>query len=177
MLSRSNSLFGRTIIVALFGLFVPRMSIAQDANPLRVWAAAGMGAGVPTSGGDGIANMAQLVFHKQPHHVAIRGLLLHDMESPTNSSATRTIGELGPLYGRTRMFDWGHAAVASGISGVILDPCPDDDDPCFTFGIPLVAEAAINTKFVGLGIQAFANFNGKATYAGAVLFLELGWLP
>lgn len=160
------------MLVALFGCIAANAAMAQEIpDATRVWAAVGLGAGVPASGGDGIGNMAQLVYQRMPHHAAIRGLVLHDLDR-----ATDLIGELGALYGRTHLFGWGHAAVASGVSAVAFDACPDDDDSCFALGVPVVAEAALSGRFVGLGLQAFANYNPKAAYAGATLFLQLGWL-
>ncbi len=143
----------------------------ENANRARVWGAVGVGASKPASGGDAITNMAELVYQKAPHHVAIRGLLLHDIDRSTNE-----IGELGLLYGRTRSLAWGNASVGAGMSGIGFSACPDDDDSCFTFGVPIVAEAAKSGKFLGLGIQAFGNLNSKAAYAGAVLFVQVGRL-
>jgi hypothetical protein len=115
--------------------------------------------------------MAQLVFQKNAHHAAIRALVLHDIERSTSE-----IGELGALYGRTSAFSWGRGSVAAGVSAVAFDTCPDDDDSCFTPGIPVVAELSRSSRIIGVGIQAFGNVNAKASYAGAVLFLQLGRL-
>ena len=136
-----------------------------------MWGAIGAGASMPTSGGDAITNMAQLVYQKQTLHAAFRILLLHDLDRHTNE-----IGEIGPLYGRTREHSWGRSSIATGFSWVGFFRCPDDDDSCSTLGVPLIAEAEIGRKFAGLGIHAFANVNGTASYAGAVLFLQFGRL-
>ena len=159
-------------LAALAGVMAASPVSAQDVpGRTRIWGAVGLGAAMPTSGGDAIVNIAQLVLQRQPHHVAIRGVVLHDLDR-----ATDLIVELGPLYGRTRDLTWGYAAIASGVSGVAFDACPDDDDSCFTVGVPLVAEVAITRRFIGLGIQAYANLNDKAAYAGAALFLQVGRL-
>lgn len=159
-------------LIALVACFTARAVKAQDAgNRARVWAAIGVGGSAPASGGEGITNMVQLVYQKTPHHAAIRGLILHDIDRNTNE-----IGEVGILYGRTRSLPWARVAVATGISEVGFSACPDDDDSCFTGGIPIVAEASRSGRFFGVGLQAFANVNGKAHYAGAVLFLQLGRL-
>src|SRR5688500_13048534 len=151
----------------------PLAASAQQApERMNVWGAVGAGAGLPSSGGDRIANMAQLVLQKSSHHFAVRGLILHDIES-----STREIGELGALYGRANAFRTRGAVIAAGISGVAFDTCPDDDDSCFTVGVPLIAEIARSWKILGLGLQGFANVNRKASYAGAVLFLQAGRLP
>lgn len=143
----------------------------ENASRTRVWGAIGVGGGMPTSGGDGIANMAQLVYQKGPHHVAVRGLVLHDLDR-----STKEIGELGALYGRANVFTRGHVDVAAGLSGVAFDTCPDDDDSCFTVGVPIVAEAAVSRRLAGVGFQVFGNINSKAAYAGAAIFLQLGRL-
>jgi hypothetical protein len=161
-----------TIFLALLACIAASGAEAQKlSSRTRVWGAVGAGAGVPRSGGDGITNMAQLVFEKQSHHAAIRGLVLHDIERPT-----KAIGEVGVLYGWTRAVGRARLSLASGLSGVAFDTCPDDDDSCFTLGAPLVSEITAGGRFVGLGFQTFGNINGKASYAGGVLFLQLGRL-
>jgi hypothetical protein len=159
------------VVIAVLGCLAAGNASAQDAGRTRVFAAAGVGAGIPSSGGDGIANMGQLVFQKNAHHVALRGFVLHDLDRTTNE-----MGEVGILYGRARVKRDGYFAVAGGVSFNAFDTCPDDDDSCFTFGVPLVAEAALNRGAVGLGVQAFGNLNAKASYGGAVLFVQLGRL-
>jgi hypothetical protein len=101
----------------------------------------------------------------------MRILLIHDIDRNTNE-----IGEIGPLYGRTREHSWGRSTLATGFSWVGFFHCPHEDDECSTLGVPLVAEAAIASKFAGVGMQAFANVNGTASFAGAVLFVQLGRL-
>ena len=152
---------------------LPVAAAAQDAHDrTSVWVAAGVGAGAPSSGGDGIANMAELVLQKKSHHFAVRGIVLHDIERNT-----KEIGEIGLLYGRRKAFGRQNAVGAAGVSGVAFDTCPDDDDSCFTPGLPVVVEVSRSWTVVGVGIQAFANFNRKASYAGAVLLLQVGRLP
>jgi hypothetical protein len=167
-----RSVLGRSVLFVLFLCATASAALAQDgSNQTRVWGALGIGAGVPTSGGDGIANMAELVIQKRPHHFAIRGLVLHDL-----ARATETIGEVSAVYGRTNLLPSTNVALAIGVSGVAFDTCPDDDDSCFTVGLPIVAEFSRSRQFIGLGIQLFGNLNAKASYAGAVVFLQLGQL-
>ena len=167
-----NTVRGRSIVLVLFLGTAPSAALAQDSHiQTKVWGALGIGAGVPTSGGDGIANMAELVIQKRPHHFAIRGLVLHDL-----ARETETIGELSALYGRTNLLPSNDVAVAVGLSGVAFDTCPDDDDTCFTLGLPIVAEFARSRQFIGLGVQAFGNLNSKASFAGVVVYFQLGRL-
>lgn len=146
-------------------------AMAQGDNRALVWGAIGVGAAVPTSGGEGIANMAELVFQKKPHHAAIRALMIHDIERPTNE-----IGELSALYGWTTTLQSFPVVIATGLSAVGFFDCPDDDDSCFTLGVPVVAEVSRNARFIGIGLQSFININSKASYAGGILFLKLGRL-
>ena len=162
------------------GLFMLVMAGGADAQelrePSRVWAGAGLAGGGSSEVG-GLGVMLQIVYQKQPHHVALRGVYLHDLSGFPDSGGGDIIAEAGLLYGRTNAMKWGHVAFAAGASAVAFDTCPNDDDTCFTVGVPLAAEAALTGKVVGLGLQVFGNVNTKAPYAGVSLFLLLGWLP
>jgi hypothetical protein len=46
-----------------------------------------------------------------------------------------------------------------------------------TLGIPLTAEAGVQTTFIGLSVQAFANLNAEAPWAGVAGRILLGWMP
>ncbi len=119
---------------------------------------------------EGGAGLVQLVWQRGPHHVALRTVGITDFYDATS--------DVGVLYGRTRTASWGHAAVAAGLAGVHLDRCGDGSfDGCWAVGVPVAAEAALQTLVAGLGVQAFANLNTRAPYAGLVLFLQLGWMP
>jgi hypothetical protein len=49
---------------------------------------------------------------------------------------------------------------------------------CHTIGVPVIAEAALCPAPVfGLGAQIFANVNSRMTYGGAMVFLQIGWMP
>jgi hypothetical protein len=163
------------LLVAM--LASPGALAAQQEPHNRIWAGAGVTAGASNNVVSGLGLMGQVVFQRNPHQVAIRGLFLQDVDDFPDSSSGNALGEIGLLYGRARGMSWGHVSVAAGVSAVGFDPCPNDDDTCFTVGIPLVAEAALSAKVVGLGLQAFAHMNTKASYAGISLFVQLGWMP
>ncbi len=147
-------------------------ALAQNiSNSTRVWGAVGIGAAAPSSGGDGIANVAQVVHEYKSNVFALRGVIVHDIERPTNE-----LGEVGILYGRSSPVKSFAATLAAGLSGVGFSACPDDDDSCFTIGLPIVAEVSWRSQFVGIGFQSFGNINPKATYAGGVVFVQLGRL-
>jgi hypothetical protein len=167
----------RSVLVAVLSVFVASAAAAQETQPRsRIWA----GAGLASGGGSemsGVGLIGQFVFQRQPHSIALRGVVLDDLSGFPDSGGDDVIGELGLLYGRTRVIGPGHVGFSLGVSGVALDPCPHDDDPCFMVGVPLVAEAALSAKVVGVGLQLFGNINAKMTYAGVAAFLQLGWLP
>lgn len=150
--------------------------LSAQQRPARAWAAVALTMGGSADVG-GLGVSGQLVYQKQPHQFGLRGMVLHDLSGFPDSGGGDTFGELGLLYGRTRMFDAGHIGFSIGASLVAFDPCPHDDDTCFTIGVPMVAEAALSARVVGIGVQAFGNLNGRAPYAGAALFIQLGWLP
>ena len=171
MRDRVKNLITSGISAIAVAAFATAGAAQADDSRVLVWAAAGVGAAAPTTGGEGIANIAQLTVQKRPHHAALRLVAIHDIDRPTNE-----IGELSALYGRTRSIRNYPVALATGLSAVGFFDCPDDDDSCFTFGVPLVAEVSRNSRFAGVGLQAFANINTKALYAGGVLIIKLGRL-
>jgi hypothetical protein len=156
-------------------LLLPGAAEAQALRqPARAWLAAGLGGGGGAADVGGLAFMAQVVYQREPHHLAVRGLALGD----TRASGSPDVGELGVLYGRTRMGYMGHMSVAAGLALTALDPCPDDDDTCVVLGVPVVADAALRLfPVAGIGVQLFGNVNQHASYAGLALYLQLGWLP
>ncbi len=144
-------------------------AVAQE-RP-RIWLGAGVGGG-GTSQASGAGVLGQLVYQKNAHHIAVRGLWFADIYS--NDS----MGELGVLYGRAAKRDWGHATAAAGLAFTSVTPCGSSTTGCNTLGVPVVVEAALRfATVVGLGAQVFVNLNPKGVYRGAALFLQLGWLP
>jgi hypothetical protein len=102
------------MLIIVFAFLTASTAAAQElSGRARVWGAVGAGGSVPTSGGDAITNMAQIVYQKNTLHAAMRILLLHDIDRNTNE-----IGEIGPLYGRTREHSWGRSVIATGFSWV-----------------------------------------------------------
>lgn len=141
-----------------------------SSSPGRAWLGAGLGLGVG-GGVDGGAGLVQLAWQRAPHHVVLRGLGLAELYGGN-------AGELGLLYGRVRTGPSRHLAVATGLSRVSLSGCDGRASPrCVTLGIPLTAEVALQTRFVGLGLQGFTNLNKEAIHGGVVLFLQAGWMP
>jgi hypothetical protein len=139
----------------------------------RMWLGLGLGGG----GGselEGAAASAQLVFQHRAHYVAVRGLLLFDLYGDSGNA-----GEIGVLYGRMALRSWGHAGLAGGLAFTDVQPGPAGGGPGYhTVGVPLAAEAAARLgNIAGVGVQAFVNLNSVMSYRGALLFLQLGWMP
>jgi hypothetical protein len=137
----------------------------------RIWAAGGFGDG--RSGWDGDLNSILLEFVYQRGHTqfALRGVAVS-----TTYTDEPSYNETGLLYGRTFLGGLGHATVGSGLA--VVKACEDGDTCTWTLGLPLVSEAALRPfPVIGLGVQAFANLNGQASFGGLVLFLQAGWMP
>jgi hypothetical protein len=170
-----------SLLAAFFAILAPtaRASAQDYQNPLRVWGAFGLG-GVSAPVTDGMGVMGEIAVQKYPHHAAFRVLAIADA---VNTSAGPKIGEFAALYGRTAIAPAGHAAIASGLALTGGDLCKvaSTDAQCqdsWTVGIPIVAELALQPlPVVGVGVQAFANLNTKASFFGGIVFLQLGWMP
>jgi hypothetical protein len=165
---RASCLF--LLAAALHG----RASAQSVHDRTRVWLGAGLagGGGTKTIGGLGLSG--QLVYQKHPHQVTMRALELIDLRS---GGTDALLVEGGLLYGRTRTRPWGHVSASAGGGLVWFEDCPDGPEACATVGVPLTAEAAVNSRVLGIGLQAFGNINPKAFYRGFALFVQLGWLP
>ncbi len=143
----------------------------------RVWAAGGMGGGGSSNAG-GLGFMGELVFQKQPHHIALRAVGMVDIYD----AGSRSIAEVSLLYGRAVTGRVGHAVIASGVALAGGDLCSSPSEAFCkeetTLGIPVVAEVALRPlPIAGLGLQAFININPKALFGGVIVFVQLGWLP
>jgi hypothetical protein len=148
-------------------------AVAQEPSH-RFWLGVGVG-GAGTAEADGVGVLGQLVYERAPHHFAFRVIALADV----SSGADAGMGEAGVLYGR--MIGGGIAAAyaSAGLSYVHVDRCDaTTTESCGTVGVPLAAEVML-TPFdvIGIGLQAFANINPKASYAGVLVTLPIGWMP
>jgi hypothetical protein len=162
---------GQVIVAGLLGASATCPYLYGQDRP-RIW----LGAGLGSAGGrevEGAAGMGELVYQTGPHHFAIRGLIAGD---PFGDDVP--FGEVGVLYGRSAKRKWGHSAIAAGLAWTNFGPCTGTGTDCTTMGIPVVGEIAARLfSIAGVGLQGFVNLNTKSIYRGAVLFLQLGWLP
>jgi hypothetical protein len=88
---------------------------------------------------------------------------------------------VGLLYGRTRTGERSEQSLSAGIAlvygedchGVFGGPC----DPSKTVGLPLSGTISFRpSRFLGLGLEAFANLNSLASFVGVGAMLEFGAL-
>ncbi len=162
------------------GMLIAGLALAAAAGPAaaderpRTWASGGFGLGTGGSG-DGLTLDGAVVHQRGPHYFALRGFMLAD---PFDAGASST-RELALLYGRSATRRYGHVAVASGLAAVTIDPCGTRlGVACTTLGVPFVAEAALQPlPVLGIGLRGFANVNAKGSFAGALVFLQVGWMP
>jgi hypothetical protein len=156
----------------------PRLSAQlpghQSPGGWRLWAAFGLGFG-GSAKGEGAAVVGELVFQRSPHHLALRATGIADLFDPASCG----MGDLGVVYGRTAIGSLGHATVGSGLALTSADRCDGSGGSRGAgLGVPIVAEVALRlAPVVGIGLQAFANVNPRASFGGVVVFLQLGWLP
>jgi hypothetical protein len=139
----------------------------------RVWLGVGLGGAGGSVAQGGGALMAEIIYQTGVHHFGVRAVGAAD---PFGYSGDE-FGEVGVLYGRTAKRPWGHAAISTGLAWTGFGSCQGSGG-CSTVGVPLVAEVAVRLfSIIGVGAQAFGNLNTKSVYRGAVLFLQIGWLP
>lgn len=160
----------------LLAMSVPSSTAAlQRQQPLRVWGMVGAGAGGSTQG-DGFVATVQVTAQRAPHQVTTRIVLV------TTAYNVSTTGEVGALYGRTLVGDRGHVAASVGLGIAVGDPpCSDGSTACSTqrrIALPVAAEASLRLfSIAGIGAQVLGNVSGLGFTAGAVVFVQVGWLP
>ena len=134
---------------------------------MRVWGGSGIGMGGSFKDHGGMTWLNQLVVQKEPHYYAARLVM---MVPVFDDGAYEAIGDLGILFGRTYIGRAGHVAFAAGAAVV-------SDETAGGVGIPYALDAAFSYRVIGLGAQLYGNVNTRATFIGAVIYLQLGWLP
>jgi hypothetical protein len=155
--------------------------VGVAASPLALWAqdsastflGAGYGVGGRRHGRELASGMAELVFQRGGNHVAVRAVAMGDVFGGSGES----FGEAGLLYGRAAHGRWGHLAIAAGVALTSTRCSAANQAPheCTIPGAPVVGEASVRlARPIGVGIQAFANFNRKTDYGGLLVFLSLG---
>lgn len=166
-------------LIALVALLVPAVAAAQTGEgSARVWLALGLAAGAAQAVDAGIGGTVELTGQWREHHASLRILGLADFSGFPDSGSDDSVGEVGLTYGRWSPRSFGYTALAAGLAMVTVhggEPPPDDTR--VTVGIPLTAEAGVQTTVIGLSLQAFANLNAEAPWAGVAARILLGWMP
>jgi hypothetical protein len=163
---------GGAMGVLLVAIGTLTTALAGQDRP-RIWLGAGLGGAGGSDARGGGALMAEIIYQTGVHHFGVRALGAAD---PFGYSGDE-FGEVGVVYGRSATRPWGHAAIAAGLAWTGFGSCQGSGG-CSTVGVPVVAEVAARLfSIMGVGAQAFGNLNTKSVYLGAVLFLQLGWLP
>ena len=107
----------------------------------------------------------------------LRTMYVGDIGSIPDGSGDSVV-EAGILYGRRVTASFGYAGVAAGLSAVSADGLPGSaGEERGGVGIPVLAEAALQTTPVGLGLQLFGNLNSVASFGGMAIMVYLGWMP
>jgi hypothetical protein len=169
-----------------FLLAFPALAAAQERPSISF----GLGLGPAAwSNAEGTAAMGQLAYERGIHQFALRGALAMraDGNGPDDSFDR---SELGILYARVRNSPRGHLALGTGlaITRVLTILTPNHPSPTHPgqwesgeyrydnrMGLPIVAEAVFRpASAFGVGLQAHANLNSKASYAGVLLLVQLG---
>lgn len=143
-------------------------------SPLRAWVDLGLVSGIASGVDVDLGAVVQVTLEKGKHHAALRFVGLGSVVRSSGDIA----GDVALLYGRTGSAAFVHGAVGAGPAFVQLDGCDGvRGADCRTIGLTATAEAALQAKVVGLGVQAFGNLNSVASYGGVGIVLQLGWMP
>ena len=151
---------------------VPCEVVAQvSPTASQSWLFGGLGFG--TFGGQGISGVAGLSHQRGRHLFALRATAVLGFAS---NEIDDSVADIGLLYGRasTGQGRVRHLSAVVGLSLVELSLRGASIQ--HTIGVPVAAEASVDTSVVGVGLKGFANLNPVHAYAGLVLVLKLGRL-
>src|SRR5262245_28616821 len=141
---------------------------AESVAPPRFWLSPGIGVGhVGEAGG---ALVMDLGYQQGVHRFA-----LHSTAVVGGYELSHLAGEIGLVYGRAST---GRGArqwsAATGLSFVQVDI--SGEQLTNTVGLPVTAEASLNSANLGIGVRGFANLNTAHSFGGLALILRLGRL-
>lgn len=153
----------------------PSAAFAQGApERARIWVAGGLGGAEIGSGREAVALLFEAAWQKRVHQFTLRGLVASEI-----GGASEAAVDVGFLYGRGLIRHFGHVSASAGLAYTEV-PCGKRPfrPTCRTVGMPVMVEAALRIASVaGIGVQLFGNLNVENSYIGALVFLQLGWLP
>jgi len=163
-------------------LAVALAGIAADASgqsskpPVRVWLGLGLATAVVRNLDADAGGTVQVVVQRGAHHAAFRSLSMGDFSSVPDGSDDG-VREVGLIYGRAAATSFGYVTAVAGVALVTANGLPQAGESRRTAGLPLVVEAGLRTRVVGLSIQGFGNLNSLSRFAGVAVYLNLGWMP
>jgi hypothetical protein len=118
--------------------------------------------------------LGALVLKEDRHRFALRGSIVAEVLGDG-------VGDFGLLYGRAWTGERSEKSLSAGVALVYGDDCygifGGPCDASKTVGLPLSATMSFRpSRFLGLGLEAFANLNSLASFVGVSGMLELGAL-
>jgi hypothetical protein len=144
------------------------LSAQPVSAPGRFWFSGGAGLGRLDEAGAGL--MVDFAYQKGAQLFA-----LHSTAVVGGYELGHIAGEIGLIYGRAST---GRGArqwsAAVGLSFVQVDISGEVFEN--TVGLPITAEASLNSPNVGIGLRGFANLNPARSFGGLALVLRLGGL-
>lgn len=167
------------VIPAVAPALSPGAAWAQSVDqPTKVW----LGLGLGGNGAQGLdvdaVGSFQLIVQWQQHHLTFRAIAIGDGSDLLGTGSGDTLEEVGILYGRRRASSFGYLAIAGGLAAVQAKGFTGaTGERRKTIGLPVTAEAGLQSRLLGVGIQAFANLNTVSLFGGVSLFVQLGWMP
>lgn len=143
----------------------------------RAWLGLGLAGGAATVIDGGLGLASRLVLQRGSGHYELRAIVLSDF-SGFPDGGDGAVGDVGLLYGRSRSNMLGSVSAAIGPAVAWTDECgPSGGSGCYAPGLGFTVGAAIQSRLLGVGLQAFGNLNTNAPFGGIVLELNLGWMP
>lgn len=147
----------------------PPLASAQDAEPPSrnglAWLTVGVGVG--TAGG-ALALGPDVAWNN--HILSGRASTTFRLKGPD-------YGDLGLLYGRTAVWEYGMVGVSAGLGVMQYHDYGYRSGEVVAVSVPVAARAAFQPLPVfGLGTYLFGNLNLERPFAGLVLTVNLGWL-
>ncbi|MDX1567732.1 MAG: hypothetical protein R3223_08015 [Longimicrobiales bacterium] len=136
-------------------------------------------ASIGSGAGSGLGVAGHLVVAPGPHRFTARLAGVADLRGFPDAGGAEHVTELALLYGRGRRGGAVAWSLSGGVASVRISDCGEggSNRACTTVGVPVVAHAVVASRFVGIGLQLFANLNPRAPFGGIGVVVPLGWMP
>ena len=148
--------------------------------PIRLWGTYGVGTGFVSDGGDpqDAAHLARLTIER-----GANSLIIHFARiGQAFGEGSDEVHEFGALYGRALNRGLFKVQGAIGLARLAGFECldvsdPDECDAAGTFGFPASLEFTVRpTRFLGVGVHAFATVSPDGAWGGIGVVGHLGLL-